>query len=177
MQSRIAAAPLAPRRPVPDAALRPQRAARRLPHTPRAAPLQHGAPLPQQQRQQQQPQPVVAADAAPWRQWACAAGAPLLSLAAAAAAVADEEPTYVYPAADDPFVTVMFTLAIGLLSVVTLGVVYLAVLSWLDSQQETKDKEGTPFAKALAAKDAAADETVDKKRVRRVVDKTKGFGQ
>jgi hypothetical protein len=117
MQSRVSAAPLAQSRSSAAATLlRPQRAA--AARLPRAVLLRRSAvlavleqPQPQQQPQQQ-PQRAAAA-----------AAAPLLSLAAAAAArAADEEPTYAYPAADDPVVTVMFTLALGLLSVVTLGV-------------------------------------------------------
>lgn len=74
----------------------------------------------QQQQQQQQPiassrQHVAAA--------AAGAGASLLVLLQAGAAWAEEEISqYSYPAQDDPVITVLFTVAIGLLSVVTLGV-------------------------------------------------------
>jgi hypothetical protein len=89
------------------------------------------APLAQAQAQaqqhllsQQQPRPATKQQhpRQQLRPLSLAAG-PLLTLAAAAgAAWADGEPTYDYPAQDDPVVTVLFTAAIGLLSVVTLGV-------------------------------------------------------
>lgn len=41
---------------------------------------------------------------------------------------------------DDPVVTALFTLATVALSVVTLGVGYLSILSWLDSRQESQDR-------------------------------------
>jgi len=64
------------------------------------------------QRQHQQPAAPAAAVAA----------LSSLLLGAGAAIAGDDEPVYAYPATDDPVITVMFTLAIGLLSVVTLGV-------------------------------------------------------
>lgn len=72
---------------------------------------------PQQQPQQQPRWP---------RQLSLAAAAPAALLLRAGATWAEEaadfEPAYNYPAPDDPVVTLLFTAAIGLLSVVTLGV-------------------------------------------------------
>ncbi|KAI8469639.1 MAG: hypothetical protein J3K34DRAFT_423092 [Monoraphidium minutum] len=74
----------------------------------------------------------------------------------------------------------MFTVAIGLLSVVTLGVTYLAVLSFFDSRQEKKDQDTGP-TRSLAEqrqdqKLKEAEAAAEKKRTRKVVDKSKGFG-
>jgi hypothetical protein len=68
-----------------------------------------------QEDQQQHHQHAVATAAA-------ASAASLLSLLSGAGAALAEEPAYNYPAQDDPVITVMFTVAIGLLSIVTLGV-------------------------------------------------------
>lgn len=43
-------------------------------------------------------------------------------------------------APDDPAVTALFTLATVALTVVTLGVGYLSLMSWLDSRQESEDR-------------------------------------
>lgn len=140
--------------------------------------------------QQQQQQPCKQQEPCKQRHPAAAVAAPIAAtqLLLGAAAWADEraigEPTYAYPPADDPVITVMFTLAIGLLSVVTLGVVYLAVLSFFDSRQEKADQAGTstPFGTALSSKGSAAAEgkeggkEKEKQRAPRVVvDKSKGF--
>lgn len=82
---------------------------------------QHGQQqqIPQQLRHHQQPVKTAGSRAT----GAAVAAAPLLALAAAGAAWAEEDgPQYAYPAPDDPVVTIMFTAAIGLLSIVTLGV-------------------------------------------------------
>ena len=115
----------------------------------------------QQHNQQQQQRPLLQAAAV-----TAAAALPLQLLAGARDAVAAavdgfvdaEQPAYAYPAADDPVVTLLFTAAIGLLSVVTLGVIYLGVLSWNDGRQEKADREGksTPFGTALSASPSSA---------------------
>ena len=45
------------------------------------------------------------------------------------------------PAPDDPIVSVMFTLAVVALSVLTLGVAYLSISSFLDQRQEEEDRK------------------------------------
>mmetsp|Transcript_10432 Transcript_10432/g.28501 ORF Transcript_10432/g.28501 Transcript_10432/m.28501 type:complete len:203 (-) Transcript_10432:127-735(-) len=42
--------------------------------------------------------------------------------------------------ASDTFVSIAFTIVIGLLTIVTLGVAYLSLMSWLDSREENKAK-------------------------------------
>jgi hypothetical protein len=61
-------------------------------------------------------------------------------------------------APDDPVVTALFTLATVALSVVTLGVGYLSISSWLDSRQESQDrvKVKSSFSTNTASKDDAA---------------------
>ena len=49
------------------------------------------------------------------------------------------------PAPDDPVIGVMFTLAVVALSVLTLGVGYLSISSWLDSRQEEEDRRKGGF--------------------------------
>lgn len=49
------------------------------------------------------------------------------------------------PAPDDPVIGVMFTLAVVSLSIVTLGVAYLSITSWLDSRQEEEDRRKSGF--------------------------------
>ena len=67
------------------------------------------------------------------------------------------EATGVQLAPDDPVVTALFTLATVALSVVTLGVGYLSILSWLDSRQESQDrvKGKSSFSSNTASKDDA----------------------
>jgi hypothetical protein len=55
------------------------------------------------------------------------AGAATAAVEAAAASV---------PAPDDPVISVMFTLAVVALSVLTIGVAYLSISSFLDQRQE-----------------------------------------
>lgn len=50
------------------------------------------------------------------------------------------------PAPDDPLISIMFSLAIVALSVLTLGVGYLSLTSWLDSRQEEEDRRKSGFA-------------------------------
>ena len=45
------------------------------------------------------------------------------------------------PAPDDPVVSVLFTLAVVALSVLTLGVAYLGITSFLDQRQEEEDRK------------------------------------
>lgn len=83
----------------------------------------------QQQRAQQSAQQQQRPTSRAWLAPLAAAAAPLLAAGAALAEDADfsgfvnaERPAYEYPATDDPVITVLFTVAIGLLSTVTLGV-------------------------------------------------------
>ena len=67
------------------------------------------------------------------------------------------EATGVQLAPDDPVVTALFTLATVALSVVTLGVGYLSISSWLDSRQESQDrvKRKSSFSSNMESKDDA----------------------
>ena len=55
------------------------------------------------------------------------------------------------PAPDDPIIGVMFTLAVVALSVLTLGVGYLSISSWLDSRQEEEDRKKSGFGPSRGA--------------------------
>lgn len=55
------------------------------------------------------------------------------------------------PAPDDPVIGVMFTLAVVALSVLTLGVGYLSISSWLDSRQEEEDRKKSGFGPSRGA--------------------------
>jgi hypothetical protein len=50
------------------------------------------------------------------------------------------------PAPDDPLISIMFSLAVVALTVLTLGVGYLSLTSWLDSRQEEEDRRKSGFA-------------------------------
>lgn len=55
------------------------------------------------------------------------------------------------PAPDDPVIGVMFTLAVIALSVLTLGVGYLSLSSFLDSRQEEEDRKKSGFGPSSRA--------------------------
>lgn len=58
-------------------------------------------------------------------------------------------------APDDPVVTVLFYVAIGILSVVTLGVAYLALTGWIDDRKEKEDRK--TFESQMAQRAVAQD--------------------
>jgi hypothetical protein len=59
------------------------------------------------------------------------------------------------PAPDDPVVGAMFTLAVVALSVLTLGVAYLSISSFLDQRQEEEDRKKAGFGPSKAAREAS----------------------
>lgn len=95
------------------------------------------------------------------------------------ASAADAAP-YAIPANpnDNLVVSVMFTLVVGLLTTVTLGVAYLALRSFLDKQQETQDREtGLKVIRPASAKKAEEkeEELILVKRPGKVKREKKGF--
>lgn len=88
---------------------------------------------------------------------------------------------YVPPSvpSDDLFVSITFTVIVGLLSVVTLGVSYLALKSWLDSRQETEDRESAskrPF-RASATTGKVEEEEDIKVRAPKTKREKRGFSK
>jgi hypothetical protein len=61
--------------------------------------------------------------------------------AASEAASAASDVAASLPAPDDPVISAMFTLAVVALSVLTLGVAYLSISSFLDQRQEEEDRK------------------------------------
>lgn len=88
------------------------------------------------------------------------------------------------PAADDPVITVMFTLAIVALSVVTLGVAYLSLASWNDSRLENEDRlkasgkrPGAKKAAAIKSAGSSSEDDEPKRKNAGAAATAKGFGK
>ena len=72
-------------------------------------------------------------------------GRPRRALEDASAATATVEAAAAsVPAPDDPVISVMFTLAVVALSVLTIGVAYLSISSFLDQRQEEEVRRRLP---------------------------------
>lgn len=89
------------------------------------------------------------------------------------------------PAPDDPLISIMFSLAVVALTVLTLGVGYLSLTSWLDSRQEEEDRRKSGFApkkvdanQGLSAFDTSSVDKKSKKKKSGAPKKAsgKGFG-
>eukprot|EP00775_Hariotina_reticulata_P011460 gene11460-11606_t len=77
----------------------------------------------------------------------------------------------------DLLVSVLAVVVFVLLAVVTAGVAYLTLKTWLDDRQETQDRDGA--GKAPAAGFKAVDneeEEPERKRIRVKREKQRGFG-
>jgi len=85
------------------------------------------------------------------------------------------------------FVTIAFTIVVGLLTIVTLGVAYLSLGQWFDGRQEKEDRERVATwdnapdgsAKGKASKPAEDKEIVIARKYGQGLpkrDKSKGFG-
>jgi hypothetical protein len=89
------------------------------------------------------------------------------------------------PAPDDPVISILFTLAVVALSVLTLGVGYLSLTSFLDARQEEEDRRKSGFGPSQSAKsqssgadfDTSAFQSTKKKSSKPKKSKNgKGFG-
>ena len=87
------------------------------------------------------------------------------------------------PAPDDPVISILFTLAVIALSVLTLGVGYLSLTSFLDSRQEEEDRRKSGFGPSQSAKSQSSGADFDtsafqstKKKSSKKSKNGKGFG-
>lgn len=84
-------------------------------------------------------------------------------------------------AGTDPVIGVLFTLAVAALSVITLGVAYLSLVTFLDGQKEEEDRKSidaprrspTPYGSGSAKPSAAA---ASGKKDPQAASTPKGFG-
>lgn len=78
------------------------------------------------------------------------------------------------PAPDDPVIGILFSLAVVALTVLTLGVGYLSLTSWLDSRQEEEDRRKSGFAPKKAEQGTFFTQSSNEDQVSKKSKKKKG---